>query len=149
MSVTDFQNVLRLQRVITLRHSTGFQCILVHKQTTLPSTSCSQKRYDLVGRRQANLCFHFAGSGENLPDIAKSRDTTQDNKLFGSQLMKQNCFLFQGTSCHFFSQSLGTDCTRFHLLGLMSSSSIILVQHCSLLLYTTDCHCRKKNGHFV
>ena len=29
----------------------------------------------LLGRRQANLCFHFAGSGENLPDIAKSRDT--------------------------------------------------------------------------
>ena len=28
-----------------------------------------------LGRRQANLCFHFAGSGEDLPDIAKSRDT--------------------------------------------------------------------------
>ena len=37
-----------------------------------------------------------------------------------------------------------TNCTRFHLIGLMSSSSIILVQHCWLLLYTTDCHCRKK-----
>ena len=37
----------------------------------------------LLGRRHANLCFHF---GENLPDIAKSRDATQDNKLFGSQL---------------------------------------------------------------
>ena len=36
----------------------------------------------LLGRRQANLCFHFAGSGENLPDIAKSRDATLDNKLF-------------------------------------------------------------------
>ena len=35
-----------------------------------------------LGRRQANLCFHFAGSGENLPDIAKSRDATLDNKLF-------------------------------------------------------------------
>ena len=33
----------------------------------------------LLGRRQANLCFHFAGSGENLPDIAKSRDTSMDN----------------------------------------------------------------------
>ena len=30
----------------------------------------------LLGRRQANLCFHFAGSGENLPDIAKSRDAS-------------------------------------------------------------------------
>ena len=39
----------------------------------------------LLGRRQANLCFHFAGSGENLPGIAKSRDATQDNKLFGSR----------------------------------------------------------------
>ena len=38
----------------------------------------------LLGRRQANLCFHFAGSGENLQDIAKSRDGTLDNKLFGS-----------------------------------------------------------------
>ena len=36
---------------------------------------------NLLGRRQANLCFHFAGSGENLPDIAKSRDATLDNKL--------------------------------------------------------------------
>ena len=35
----------------------------------------------LLGRRHANLCFHFAGSGENLPDIAKSRDATLDNKL--------------------------------------------------------------------
>ena len=35
----------------------------------------------LLGRRQANLSFHFAGSGENLPDIAKSRDATLDNKL--------------------------------------------------------------------
>ena len=42
---------------------------------------------NLLGRRQANLCFHFAGSGENLPDIAKSRDTSMDNT-------KQNSFLF-------------------------------------------------------
>ena len=41
----------------------------------------------LLGRRQANLCFRFAGSGENLPDITKSRDTGMDNK-------KQNSFLF-------------------------------------------------------
>ena len=41
----------------------------------------------LLDRRQANLCFHFAGSRENLPDIAKSRDTSMDNK-------KQNSFLF-------------------------------------------------------
>ena len=40
----------------------------------------------LLGRRQANLYFHFAGSGENLPDIAKSRDATMRNKLFGCQL---------------------------------------------------------------
>ena len=47
MSVKDFENVLRLQRVITLRHSVGFQCNLVHEQTTLSSTSCSKKIYDL------------------------------------------------------------------------------------------------------
>ena len=26
VSVRDFQNILRLQRVVTLRHSIGFQC---------------------------------------------------------------------------------------------------------------------------
>ena len=31
---------------------------------------------EFLGRRQANLCFYFAGSGENLPDIAKSRDAS-------------------------------------------------------------------------
>ena len=41
----------------------------------------------LLGRRQANLCFHFAGSGENLPDIAKSRGTSMDNKEFSSLLL--------------------------------------------------------------
>ena len=35
VSVTGFQNVLSLQRVITLRHSTVFQCNLVHEQTAL------------------------------------------------------------------------------------------------------------------
>ena len=35
----------------------------------------------LLGRRQANLLFHFAGSGENLPDITKSRDASLDNDL--------------------------------------------------------------------
>ena len=52
---------------------------------------------DLLGRRQANLCFHFAESGENLLDIAKSRDATLDNKLLvlsSKYLMKQNYFLF-------------------------------------------------------
>ena len=36
----SFQNVLRLQGVIILRLSTGFQCNLVHKQITLSPTSC-------------------------------------------------------------------------------------------------------------
>ena len=47
----------------------------------------------LIGRRQANLCFHFAGSGENLPDMAKSRDARMGKK--------QNSFLFRTASCHF------------------------------------------------
>ena len=47
VSVKDFENVLRLQRVITLRHSIGFQCNLVHEQATLSSIRCSQKIYDL------------------------------------------------------------------------------------------------------
>ena len=34
----------------------------------------------LLGRRQVNLCFHFAGSGENLPDISKSRDANMGRK---------------------------------------------------------------------
>ena len=37
-------------------------------------------KFTLLGRRQANLCFYFAGSGENLPDITKSRDASLDNK---------------------------------------------------------------------
>ena len=51
----------------------------------------------LLGRRQANICFHFAGSGENLPDIAKSCGASMDNKEFSSLvqiLIKQNSFLF-------------------------------------------------------
>ena len=50
-SLKDFQNVLRLQQVITLRHSIGFQCNLVHEQTTLSLTSCCKKKCDLF------LCF--------------------------------------------------------------------------------------------
>ena len=41
VSVTDFQNFLGLQRVITLTHSIAFQCDLVHEQTTLSPASCS------------------------------------------------------------------------------------------------------------
>ena len=51
----------------------------------------------LLGHRQADLCFHFAGSGENLPDIAKSRDASMHNKEISSLLqilMKQKNFLF-------------------------------------------------------
>ena len=44
-----------------------------HAESLYPS-------FHLLGRRQANLCFHFAGSGENLPDITKSRDASLDNK---------------------------------------------------------------------
>ena len=47
VSVTDFQNVLRPQWVTTLRHSIGFQCNLVHEQTTFFPISCSLKIYDL------------------------------------------------------------------------------------------------------
>ena len=43
VSVKDFQNVLRLQRVITLKHSISFHRNLVHEQTSLSPTSCSQK----------------------------------------------------------------------------------------------------------
>ena len=41
----------------------------------------------IIGSRQANLCFHFAISGENLPDIAKSHGTGMDNKEFNSLLL--------------------------------------------------------------
>ena len=43
MSVKDFQNVLRHQRVIALKHSIGFRCNLVHEQTALSPTNCSKK----------------------------------------------------------------------------------------------------------
>ena len=45
VSVKDFLSVLRLSRVITLRYSIGFQCNLVHEETILSPTSCSQKIY--------------------------------------------------------------------------------------------------------
>ena len=57
VSVKDFQNVLRLQRVITLRHTIGFQCNLVHEQTTLSPTSCSQNLYDLFLSFLHNFAF--------------------------------------------------------------------------------------------
>ena len=41
--------------------------------------------------------FSLCRSGENLPDPAKSRDASMDNKEFSSvlqTLMKQNSFLF-------------------------------------------------------
>ena len=43
--------------MITLRHSIGFQCNLVRKQTTLSPTSCSQKIYDLFLSFLHNFAF--------------------------------------------------------------------------------------------
>ena len=64
MSVTDFHNVIRLQQVIDLRHSIAFQCNLVHEQTTLSPTSCSEKIYDFFLSVLHNFGFskkwHFA-----------------------------------------------------------------------------------------
>ena len=58
MPVKDFQAVLRLQRVITPRHSIGFQCNLIHEQTTLSATSCSQEIYDLFLSFLHNFGFY-------------------------------------------------------------------------------------------
>ena len=64
----------------------GTPCILYYTLYSLKETSRDQCTPTqkvmllLLGRRQANLCFHFAGSGENLPDITKSRDDSLDNK---------------------------------------------------------------------
>ena len=44
-------------------------------------------RKPYLGGRHANLCFHFAGSGENLPDIAKSRDSS----IFGRNFDEASC----------------------------------------------------------
>ena len=57
MSVKDFENVIRLQRVTTLRHSIGPQCNLLHEQTTSSPISCSQKVYDLFLSFLHNFCF--------------------------------------------------------------------------------------------
>ena len=81
----------------------GTPCILYYtlyslKETLRDQCTPTQKvMLLLLGGRQANLCFHFAGSGENLPDIAKPCDAGVDNKKFSSLLhilMKQNSFLF-------------------------------------------------------
>ena len=71
------------------------QCIVrksISYVTYCADTDADRAFLLLLGRRQANLCFHFVGSGENLPDIAKSRDARVG--------MKANSFLFQATSCH-------------------------------------------------
>ena len=106
--------------------------------------------YSLLGRCQTNLCFHFAGNGENLPDIAKSRDATLNNKPCGSQLkvlMKQNRFLFQRISCYFFNRGLGTNCTRF------SHDGGISLHPSGLTLLSSTLHhwlpLQEKSGHFV
>ena len=57
VSFIDFENVFKLQRVTTLRHSIGFQCNLVHEQITLSPTSCSQKVYDLFFSFLHNVDF--------------------------------------------------------------------------------------------
>ena len=46
-----------------------------------------------VSRRQANLCFHFAGSGENFPDIGDVSMNNKELSSFLQILMKQNSFL--------------------------------------------------------
>ena len=50
--------------MITLRHSIGLQCNLVHEQTTVFPISCSQKIYDLFLSFLHNFGFskiwHFA-----------------------------------------------------------------------------------------
>ena len=51
----------------------------------------------IIGSPLAEPMFHFAGSGENLRDTAKSRDASTVNKEFSSFLqilMKQISFLF-------------------------------------------------------
>ena len=53
----DFQNVLRLQRLITVGHSIGFQLNLADEQTTLSPTGCSQNVYDLCLSFLHNLAF--------------------------------------------------------------------------------------------
>ena len=64
VSVKAFQNVIILQRVVTLRHFIGFQCNLVDEQTTLFPTNCSQKIYELFLSFLHNFGFskkwHFA-----------------------------------------------------------------------------------------
>ena len=65
---------------------------------TFPETKAI-KSLGLLGRRQANLCFHFAGSGENLPNIAKSRDASMGRKGTASSL-KPQVAIFQLRSSH-------------------------------------------------
>ena len=83
-------------------------------------TELKNSYWFIFGSPSGEPMFSLCRKWRNLLDIAKSHDATLDNKLFGSQLkilMKQNCFLFQRTSCHFFSQGLGINCTRLHLIG--------------------------------
>ena len=51
--------------------------------------------------------FHFAGSGENLPDIAKSRDAGMDNNK-----LKPQVAIFQFRSSHKLHKSFSCDLNK-------------------------------------
>ena len=75
-----FRNLIR-RNVMCVSFEQKWNDLLQHESKDSIPISYS---WQLLGRRQANLCFHFGGSGENLPDIAKWCDATLDNELFGS-----------------------------------------------------------------
>ena len=73
-NITDYKTI---SGNITILIADHFAQFLLLKKCHVSFKSCS---YWVAVRR--TYVFTFAGSGENLPDIAKSRDATLDNKLF-------------------------------------------------------------------
>ena len=90
MSVRDFQNVLRLQRVVTLRQSIGFQSNLVHKQPTLSPTSCSQKIHDFF-----LSLLHIYGFSKTWQYWAVNLESLGLDNLANTKTSKPCIILFQ------------------------------------------------------
>ena len=85
MSVTDFNNVLRLQQVIASRHSIALQCNLVHEQTILYPTSCSKKIYDLFLHN-----FGFSKKNGILQITRRVLDCKSGEFAFGYRIQHRN-----------------------------------------------------------
>ena len=70
-----------------------------------------------------NLCFHFAGSGENLPDITKSRDASMDNRELSLLLNPFGPDSDEAEQLPVLSHKLPFSVQRFHVISIKSCNN--------------------------